>query len=98
MVASWCISSRAAIWLRRPGKPLVQATKNSRRLRRLGVTVRKTIDAVIATRRIESGYDLLHNDRDFDRFAKHLGLRVAVGRPGCLGESRDAKPCALRAR
>jgi predicted nucleic acid-binding protein len=44
----------------------------------LGVTVRKTIDTVIATRCIEDGYDLLHNDRDFDPFALHLGLRVVA--------------------
>jgi predicted nucleic acid-binding protein len=56
----------------------IQAAKNFRALRRLGATVRKTIDTVIATRCIESGYDLLHNDRDFDPFAKHLGLRVVV--------------------
>jgi predicted nucleic acid-binding protein len=56
----------------------IQAAKNFRVLRRLGVTVRKTIDTVIATRCIESGFDLLHNDRDFDPFAKHLGLRVAA--------------------
>jgi len=56
----------------------IQAAKNFRALRRLGVTVRKTLDTVIATRCIESGYDLLHDDRDFDPFAKHLGLRVAV--------------------
>ena len=56
----------------------IQAAKNSRALRRLGVTVRKTIDTVIATRCIESEYDLLHNDRDFDPFAKHLGLRAVV--------------------
>ena len=56
----------------------IQAARNFRTLRRLGVTVRKTIDTVIATRCIESGYDLLHNDRDFDPFAKHLGLRVVV--------------------
>jgi hypothetical protein len=56
----------------------IQAAKNFRTLRNLGVTVRKTIDTVIATRCIESGYDLLHNDRDFDPFAKHLGLRVLV--------------------
>jgi hypothetical protein len=54
----------------------IQAAKNFRTLRSRGVTVRKTIDAVIATRCIESGYTLLHNDRDFDPFAKHLGLRV----------------------
>jgi predicted nucleic acid-binding protein len=56
----------------------IQAAKNFRALRRLGFTVRKTIDTVIATRCIESGYDLLHNDRDFDPFARHLGLRIAV--------------------
>jgi predicted nucleic acid-binding protein len=54
----------------------IQAAKNFRALRKLGVTVRKTIDSVIATRCIESGYDLLHDDRDFDPIAKHLGLRV----------------------
>jgi len=47
-------------------------------LRRLGVTVRKTIDAVIATRCIEDGYDLLHNDRNFDPFARYLGLSVVA--------------------
>ena len=56
----------------------IQAAKNFRALRKLGVTVRKTIDTIIATRCIESGYDLLHSDRDFDPFAKHLGLRVAL--------------------
>jgi predicted nucleic acid-binding protein len=56
----------------------IQAAKNIRLLRKAGVTVRKTIDTVIATRCIESGYELLHDDRDFDPFVKHLGLRVAV--------------------
>jgi len=56
----------------------IQAAKNFRALRSLGVTVRQTIDTVIATRCIESGYDLLHNDRDFDPFAEHLGLHVVV--------------------
>ena len=56
----------------------IQAAKNFRALRRFGVTVRKTVDSVIATRCIEDGYDLLHNDRDFDPFAEHLGLRVVV--------------------
>ena len=56
----------------------IQAAKNFRALRRRGVTVRKTIDTVIATRCIEDGFDLLHNDRDFDPFVKYLGLRAAV--------------------
>lgn len=56
----------------------IHTAKNFRALRRLGVTVRKTIDAVIATRCIEDGHDLLHNDRDFDPFAKYLGLSVVA--------------------
>ena len=53
----------------------IRAAVNFRALRELGITVRKTIDAVIATRCILSGYILLHSDRDFDVFEKHLGLR-----------------------
>jgi len=56
----------------------IQAARNFRALRKRGVTVRKTIDTVIATRCIESGYDLLHSDRDFDPFVNDLGLRVVV--------------------
>ena len=54
----------------------IQAAKNFIALRKAGVTVRKTIDTIIATWCIEAGYDLLHSDRDFDAFAKQLGLRV----------------------
>lgn len=54
----------------------VEAAKNFGRLRALGVTARKTIDAIIATRCIVSGYDLLHSDSDFDPFEEHLGLRT----------------------
>ena len=56
----------------------IQTVKNLRLLRKRGVAVRKTIDSIIATRCIESGHDLLHSDRDFDPFAKYLGLRVVV--------------------
>ena len=57
------------------GKPVaLEAAKNFRKLRSLGFTVRKTIDTIIATRCIMSGFELLHNDRDFDPFEKHLGL------------------------
>lgn len=56
----------------------IQAAKNFRVLRSLGVTVRKTIDTVIATRCMESGLPLLYSDRDFDPFVEHLGLRSAL--------------------
>lgn len=55
----------------------IRAARNYRTLRKLGLTVRKTIDTIIATRCIEGGYTLLYSDRDFDPFVKHLGLRVA---------------------
>ena len=56
----------------------IRAARNHRALRGLGVTVRKTIDTMIATRCIESGLTLLHSDRDFEPFALHLGLRCLV--------------------
>lgn len=56
----------------------IQAARNFRVLRSLGITMRKTIDTVIATRCIESGLSLLYSDRDFDPFVMHLGLRSAL--------------------
>jgi predicted nucleic acid-binding protein len=56
----------------------IQTAKNLRALCRRGVTVSKTIDIVIATRCIESGFNLLHNDRDFEPFVKYLGLQVVA--------------------
>jgi predicted nucleic acid-binding protein len=45
-------------------------------LRSRGITVRSTIDCLIATYCIQGGHTLLHSDRDFDPFEQHLGLRV----------------------
>ena len=56
----------------------IQAARNFRTLRGLGVTIRKTIDTLIATQCIESGVSLLYTDRDFDPFVQHLGLRSAL--------------------
>jgi predicted nucleic acid-binding protein len=55
----------------------VAAARNYRMLRAQGVTVRKTIDCLIATRCIIDGYALLYSDRDFDPFLQHLGLLSA---------------------
>lgn len=54
----------------------VQSARNYRFLRQKGVTVRKTMDSLIATFCIENDHELLHNDSDFDGYEKHLGLRV----------------------
>jgi len=59
-------------------KIAIQAAQNFRVLRSHGITVRKTIDTVIATRCIESELSLLYCDRDFDPFVEHLGLRPAL--------------------
>lgn len=56
----------------------IEAARNYRRLRRAGVTVRGTVDVLIATRCLANGLRLLHNDRDFDAFEKHLALRVVA--------------------
>jgi predicted nucleic acid-binding protein len=52
----------------------VLAAKNFRSLRRLGITVSKTIDLLIGTWCIENRVALLHNDRDFVPMGRHLGL------------------------
>ena len=52
------------------------AAQNYRTLRRQGITVRKTIDVLIATFCIENGFALVHNDSDFDAMECVLGLRV----------------------
>ena len=54
----------------------VQAAKNHRVLRAVGITMRGTIDLLIGTFCIESGHELLHDDRDFDPMQAHLGLKT----------------------
>jgi predicted nucleic acid-binding protein len=57
----------------------IEAARNYRRLRVKGVTPRKTIDTLIATRCIMDGHALLFSDRDFTPFVEHLGLVDAMG-------------------
>ena len=56
----------------------IQAANNFRTLRSLGITVRKTVDTLIATSCIEKGLALLYSDKDFDPFVEHLGLQSAM--------------------
>lgn len=58
------------------GYLVARAATNHRRLRDLGITIRKSIDVIIATFCIENDHILLHQDRDFRPFADHLGLRT----------------------
>ena len=58
----------------------LQSAENFRTLRKKGITVRKTIDAIIATYCIENKLPLLHSDKDFQPFHKHLKLKnVPIG-------------------
>jgi hypothetical protein len=53
-----------------------RAARNYRKLRQIGITVRKTADIVIGTFCIEHRHALLHDDRDFVPMVEHLGLKV----------------------
>ena len=62
------------------GKSLaIEAASNFRHLRSKGITIRKTVNMLIASWCIEHNVELLHNDKDFDRIAKELPLRGFVG-------------------
>ena len=58
------------------GVTLAREAARIRALRRQGLTVRKTIDCLIATVCLREGLSLLHRDRDFDPFERFLGLSI----------------------
>jgi predicted nucleic acid-binding protein len=53
-----------------------RAARNYRKLREMGITIRKTADIIIGTFCIEHRHSLLHDDRDFLPMEQHLGLVV----------------------
>jgi len=69
--------------IRLPFEPMLgrqvalQSAANYRRLRRQGITMRKTIDVMIATFCILNNHTLLHRDRDFDPMERWLDLVIA---------------------
>jgi predicted nucleic acid-binding protein len=54
----------------------LKSAENYRALRKQGITIRKTIDTMIATFCIENDFLLLHSDKDFQPFQQLLGLQV----------------------
>jgi predicted nucleic acid-binding protein len=60
-------------------KMAIKSADNFRLLRKKGVTVRKTIDVLIATFCIEMNLPLLHSDKDFEPFHEHLELGAWQG-------------------
>ena len=56
----------------------IKSAENYRLLRAKGITIRKTIDTLIATFCIENNLPLLHSDKDFQAFHQHLNLKNAL--------------------
>ena len=56
----------------------VEAARLYRRLRNRGVTVRSTIDCIIAQTCITAGLELLSTDQDFASIARHTPLRLCA--------------------
>lgn len=54
----------------------IASAQNYRMLRQKGITIQNLVDTFTATFCIEGGHELLHNDRDFEPFHTHLGLKV----------------------
>lgn len=53
----------------------LKATNYYRKLRKRGITIRKTADIIIATFCIEKKLPLLYTNKDFAPFSEHLKLR-----------------------
>lgn len=54
----------------------IKSALNYRRLKKRGVTIRKTIDVIIGSFCIYNNFSLLHDDRDFYPLEKYLNLKA----------------------
>lgn len=54
----------------------ISAARFYRQTRKTGVTIRNTLDCLIAATCVRAGATLLHSDRDFDRLARCTPLKV----------------------
>lgn len=68
---------RPLVMLPMPDSVFIRAAEIYRDLRRIGTTIRKTNDCIIAATVLHHRCDLLHNDRDFDPIAERFPLKVA---------------------
>ncbi len=53
----------------------IKSAENYRKLRKKGITVRKTIDVIIGTFCINENISLLHDDKDFEPMTEYLSLK-----------------------
>ena len=70
----------AMIFLPMPYSVFLGAAEIYRTLRRKGITIRNSVDCMIASVAIENDIMLLHNDRDFTPIEKHLSLKVLTSK------------------
>lgn len=71
------VSLRAHPILRPRGLETFEAAANLyRTARRRGLTVRRSVDCLIAATCLESGAEIYHNDRDFDALARVSDLTI----------------------
>jgi predicted nucleic acid-binding protein len=64
------------LWLPLEDGQYEAAAQIYRTLRKEGITIRKSIDCLIAAIAIDARVAILHNDRDFDDIAAHFPLQV----------------------
>ncbi|MDH4204581.1 MAG: PIN domain nuclease [Desulfobacteraceae bacterium] len=63
------------LFLPMPYPVFLKASEIYRRLRRKGITIRKSVDCMIASVALENDIPLLHNDNDFEAIEEHYGLK-----------------------
>ncbi len=64
------------IMLPMPETVFVRAADIYRKLRKKGITIRKSNDCIIAATALEHHCQLLHNDKDFSPVAEHFSLKI----------------------
>jgi len=64
------------IMLPMPQSVFIKAADIYRKLRKKGITIRKTNDCIIAATALEHRCQLLHNDKDFTPIANHFPLKI----------------------
>ena len=59
-----------------PETVFIRAADIYRKLRKTGITIRKSNDCIIAATALEHHCQLLHNDKDFAPIADHYSLKI----------------------
>ncbi|NVL92915.1 MAG: PIN domain-containing protein, partial [Desulfobacterales bacterium] len=66
------------IFLPMPYTIFLRSAEIYRTLRKKGITIRKSIDCMIASVALENDIPILHNDKDFSPIEKHFGLKTLL--------------------